>query len=104
MTEQMLDACNRRASTKQASGKRLSQIVRANICNTSSPECGSQCPIEDSDGLEALGYPHALVLIAVTCRIGPDCKQLVSIQPLTSDSIYAAIGLHCELVPGKYHL
>jgi len=45
MAKQMLNISNGGAPAQQASGKRLSPIVRGNVSNTSSPECSFQCSI-----------------------------------------------------------
>jgi len=82
MPQQMLNVCDHSTSTQQASGKSLSQVMRRNVCNASSPKRSFQRSIEDDDGLEALVSPHARVTVVVTCGIDPDCKQLISIAPL----------------------
>jgi len=45
MTQQMLNVSNSCTPAQQASGQRLSQIVRGHICNASLLECSFQFPI-----------------------------------------------------------
>ena len=40
-------------------------------------------PIEGDDGLQTLVIPNAPESVVVICCIDPDCKQLMSIAPLT---------------------